>query len=133
MLSRTEHAEQTVVITWARLQQSLHPALRWLHSIPNGASLPFHISKSGHRKSNEAIKLKEEGMTSGICDLFLPWAARGWHGFYMEMKRPGNLSGLSENQKEFLKYLEMAGFLGQVFDDADDVIGALKWYLNLNT
>lgn len=120
MKTRTEHGEQSVVIAWARLQR--HPALEWLFAIPNGASLS---------SKKEAVKLKEEGLTPGILDLFLPWASRGFHGFFIEMKRPGNLEGIREGQKEFAKFLEEAGYLAQVFDDADDVMEALKWYLEL--
>jgi hypothetical protein len=122
MIGATEHSEQTAVIQWARFQQNVHPALKWLHAIPNGASL----SSRG-----EARKLLEEGLTPGISDLFLPWAAKGHHGFYIEMKRPGNIDGVRDGQKDFLAYLEEAGFLGQVFDDAEEAISAICWYLDL--
>jgi len=123
MERRTEHGEQAALIEWARYQANLHPALEWLFAIPNGASLS---SKA------EAIKLKEEGLTPGISDLFLPWASKGYHGFFMEMKRPGNLEGATEGQKEFLEFCEQAGYLGQVFDNFEDAKEAICWYLELN-
>lgn len=116
----SEHGEQSAVIQWARFQS--HPALKWLHAIPNGAQL---------KNKAEAYKLLEEGLTPGISDLFLPWAAKGYHGFYIEIKRPGNMDGIRKGQKDFLAYLEKAGYLGQVYDNTEDVISALCWYLDL--
>jgi len=125
----TEHEEQVAVIEWARMQANIHPALEWLHAIPNGARLPWRKNKSGQRYSPEANKLKAEGLTPGICDLFLPYPARDYHGFYLELKRPGNAAGVREGQKEFMAYCDKVGYLAQVFDNADDAIAAIKWYL----
>jgi len=122
MENRSEHGEQSALIGWARYQANLHPALEWLFAIPNGARL---------KDGGEAMKLKEEGLTPGVADLFLPYPGRGYHGFFIEMKRPGNLSGTSEGQKEFLAYVEKAGYLGQVFDTFEDAKEAILWYLGL--
>ena len=105
----SEHAEQAAVIQWARMQAGACPPLDWLHAIPNGAKLPWRKNRKGQRYSPEANKLKAEGLTPGICDLFLPYAAQGFHGFYLEMKRPGNMRGVRDGQKEFMQYCEKAG------------------------
>jgi hypothetical protein len=98
------------------------PCLRWLHAIPNGA--PF----SGGART--ATKLKAEGLVPGICDLFLPFAARGWHGFYIETKRPGSIGQVRDGQKEFMEYLQTVGYLAQVIDSFDGAVDALEWYLS---
>jgi hypothetical protein len=128
----TEHAEQVAVIAWARLQANAHPALEWIHAIPNGAKLPWRKNKNGKRYSPEAQKLKAEGLTPGIPDLFLPYPAQGYAGFYLEMKRPGNIEEVREGQKEFMAYCERAGYLAQVHDYADDAIAAIQWYLGMS-
>lgn len=122
MDTRTEHSEQSAFFDWVRMQSSLHPVMNWIHAIPNGASLS---------SKKEAIKLKEEGLTPGICDVFIPWASRGFHGFYIEFKRPGKLDQVRPGQKNFMAFCETAGILAQVYDNADDAVDALKWYLGI--
>lgn len=126
-----EHELQAAVIQWRNMVRDRHPALPWLHAIPNGAALPHVRSKGGRVWSPQAVKLIAEGMTAGIPDLFLPWAEQGFHGFYIECKRPGNLSGVRDGQKAFAAYAERAGYLCQVLDDPQDVIDAITWYLGL--
>lgn len=127
----TEHEEQAAVIDWARRQANIHPSLEWLHAIPNGAKLPWRKNKQGQRYSPEANKLKAEGLTPGISDLFLPWPSRGWCGFYIEMKRPGKIEDVREGQIDFLEYCSKAGYLAQVHDSADSAIEAIQWYLEI--
>jgi hypothetical protein len=121
----SEHDEQTVVIQWARLNAGRYPCLDWLHAIPNGAQ----FGKDRKLAIIQAQRLKAEGLTPGVSDLFLPWAARGYHGFYIEMKRPGNMAGVREGQADFMAYAESAGYLCQVLDSAESAIEALEWYL----
>jgi hypothetical protein len=124
-----EHDEQTAVIHWARLQANIWPALQWLHAIPNGARLPWRKNSNGKRYSPEAAKLKAEGLTPGVPDLFLPFAAHGYHGFYIEMKAPGKLDTVRDGQSAFMAWAESVGYLAQVHDSAESAIEALKWYL----
>lgn len=123
----TEHDEQAAVIAWARLMGGSWPCLDWLHAIPNGAQ--FGMDK--RLASIQYNKLKAEGLTPGIPDLFLPFPSRGYHGFYIEMKRPGNENGVSDRQRAFMEYAEKVGYLCQVHDNADGAIEALEWYLEI--
>lgn len=125
----SEHDEQVTVIEWARWNSGRWPCLEWLHSIPNGASYGMD-KKFAYAHS---AKLKAEGLTPGICDLFLPWASRGYHGLYIEMKRPGNLAGVRDGQVEFMAYVESAGYIAQVHDTAQGAIEFLEWYLTDDT
>lgn len=124
-----EHGEQTAVIDWARRNKGAFLCLGWLHAIPNGAKLPYRKNAKGQRYSPEAIKLKAEGLTPGVPDLFLPFPARNYHGFYIEMKAPGKLNEVRDGQRDFMAYAESEGFLCQVHDSADSAIEALKWYI----
>lgn len=122
----TEHDEQAAVIAWARMMGGRWPCLDWLHAIPNGAQF-------GADKRLAVIqynKLKAEGFTPGIPDLFLPFPSRNYHGFYIEMKRSGNEKGVRERQLAFMEYAEGVGYLCQVHDNAEAAIEALEWYLS---
>lgn len=115
----TEHAEQCAVIAWAKDNEHLHPALRWLHAIPNG----------GKRHPATARKLKAEGVKPGVADLFLPHAAQGYHGLYIEMKRERG-SRHDEEQKAFESYCKQSGYAYRLCKGAGDAIGVLQWYLS---
>lgn len=130
-INRTEHGEQVAIIDFARAQAFLYPCLEWLFAIPNGARLPYRTNAKGQRYSPEAQKLKAEGLTPGIADLFLPFSAQGFKGYFIEMKRPGKIADIRPGQLEFLAYCESVGYLAQVFDNADDAIESLKWYLGI--
>lgn len=93
----SEHEEQCALVRWFRLQ---YPRLtRNLFAIPNG----------GHRNIIVAKKLKDEGVTRGVADLFLMVAKDEWHGLFIEMK-PVKGGQQSENQKEFEKACKEAGY-----------------------
>lgn len=124
----TEHELQTLVIQWARANCGRYPMLEWLHAIPNGAKLPYRKNKNGKRYSPEAQRLKAEGLTPGVSDLFLPWAARGYFGMYLELKRPGCLRDIRPGQLEFLAWCEKSGYLAMVLDDFDDITSAIQDY-----
>ena len=128
----TEHELQAAVIDWKHRNINRHKAIEWLHAIPNGAKLPWRKNKKGQRYSPEANKLKAEGLTPGIPDLFLPFPNMGACGLYIELKRPGNLDGVRDGQSDFMAYAESVGYLCQVHDDYDAIIDLLCWYLQID-
>lgn len=125
--SGTEHGEQAALFAWCAVatihgfavadafnehgpiafKQSEHkgeslavPELRWFHAIPNGGS-------RGDDAKSRAIRggqMKAEGVRKGVADTFLPVARGGWHGLYIEIKKPGKRSSTSEEQDEFGAY-----------------------------
>lgn len=121
----SEHDEQAAVIEWARWNAGKCHCLDWLHAIPNGAQ----FGRDRKMAVIQANRLKAEGLTPGICDLFLPFAARGYHGFYVEMKAPGKIREVRPGQADFMAYAESVGYLCQVHDSAQSAIEALQWYL----
>jgi hypothetical protein len=95
----TEHEEQRELVRWFR---QTHRGVR-IFAIPNG----------GQRSIAAATRLKIEGVSAGVPDLFIP-AWRLW----VEMKRiKGGV--LSAEQKDWLKYLEEVGYCVKVCKGAE--------------
>lgn len=86
----TEHEEQREFVRWFR--QS-HPGVR-IMAIPNG----------GARSPSTAARLKAEGVSAGVPDLFIP----AW-GLWVEMKRAKG-GVVSKEQKEWHDYLESVAY-----------------------
>lgn len=99
---RTEHEEQREFVS--KFRQSF-PDVRIL-SIPNG----------GARSKATAGRLKLEGVSPGVPDLFIP----AW-GLWVEMKRTKGGS-ISAEQKDWLAYLDQVGYTATVCYGADDAM-----------
>jgi VRR-NUC domain len=102
VLVATEHDEQAALITWAKATAYTHPALNWLHAIPNG----------GHRLGRVGAMLKAEGVVPGVPDLCLPWPVAPYHGAYVEMKRMDGRA--TPAQHLWLAHLRGAGYAVEV-------------------
>ena len=91
----TEHDEQRAFIEWfrksARDADGDNPVR--IFAIPNG----------GKRGKAEAARLKSEGVTAGVPDLYVP-ECRLW----IEFKRQKG-GAVSKEQKDWHKYLEVIG------------------------
>lgn len=74
--SMSETLEQQALFQWAAYNETIIPELKLLHAIPNG----------GKRYKATAVRLKKEGVRSGVPDVFLPVARHDKHGLYVEMK-----------------------------------------------
>jgi hypothetical protein len=103
----TEHEEQRNLVRWFRQT--------WL-----GVRI-FAIPNGGHRSMATAGRLKAEGVSSGVPDLFVP-AWRLW----VEMKRAkgGNLSSEQKDWKEYLESVNYWCIVGKGADDAKTKISA---------
>jgi hypothetical protein len=108
----TEHEEQREVVKWFR---QAHRGVR-IFAIPNG----------GQRSIAAATRLKIEGVSAGVPDLFIP-AWRLW----VEMKRiKGGV--LSAEQKDWIKYLEEVGYCAKVCKGAEDAKEQITAFFNQN-
>ncbi len=128
-LAPKEHDEQVTVVSWARMMSHKCPCLALLHAIPNGARLRAYKTRSGKRWSPEAKHLKDEGLLPGIPDLFLPHAAHGYHGFYLEMKRVG--ARPTGSQFAMLDALREQGYKAEWAQGNGQAIQLLSQYLDL--
>jgi len=91
----TEHQHQAALFRWAKLQGYIYPDLKLMFAIPNG----------GHRHKAVAAKLNAEGVKSGVPDIFLPIARNGFHGLFIELKKPKDSTPqgkLTKSQVEWL-------------------------------
>ena len=51
----------------------------------------FHIPNGGKRTKIEASRLKAMGVLPAVPDLFLALPLGGYHGMFIEVKRPGEI------------------------------------------
>lgn len=72
----SEHDHQVALFKWAKLSKI--PELSLMFAIPNG----------GHRNKIVAAHLKAEGVAKGVPDICLPVARGGFHGLFIELKKP---------------------------------------------
>lgn len=150
--SGTEHGHQTALFAWcavARLhgfdvaddwatgmgieaaksgRTTAQPAfaLEWFHAIHN----------QGHGDKIRGALAKAEGVRKGVADLFLPWPNAGWHGLYIEMKKPAEKpksptakGGLSEEQLKFGEYAKSVGYGWLVCYSWREAANALRRYI----
>lgn len=105
----TEHEDQKAFVTWFRMS---FPRDR-IFAIPNG----------GSRGKAEAGRLKAEGVSAGVPDLFIP----AW-GLFIEMKRAKG-GVVSPEQQDWLEYLASEGYAVMVcrgLDEAMEMVKAFK-------
>ena len=106
---RTEHIEQCEFVQWVR---QTYPGVR-IFAIPNG----------GQRSRTTGAKLKAEGVSAGVPDLYIP----AWR-YWIEMKREKG-GTVSPVQKDWIAYLEGIGdtvIVGHGCDDAKNKIRNMK-------
>lgn len=158
--SGTEHAHQTALFAYAAVAY-LHgfdvadewsktgklpkrdpdappkvPALEWFHAIPNGGS------RGDDDKSRKirGAQLKAEGVRQGVADTFLPWPNAGWHGLYIEMKKPTEKpksstakGGVSDEQAKFGEYARAVGYGFAVCYSWREAADMLRSYIEWGT
>ncbi|MFZ2447513.1 MAG: VRR-NUC domain-containing protein [Syntrophobacteraceae bacterium] len=114
----TEHQHQAALFEWAAIAARRYPELSLMFAIPNG----------GHRNRVVAAKLKAEGVKPGVSDLMLPVPRGGWHGLFIEMKKPGGKA--SKDQTAFGAGVTEQGYRFMVCDDWEKARGMIVSYLN---
>lgn len=107
-----ESAIQRNVFLWAQGIARDYPGLELLNASMNGAYIPG--GKRGSAAETLKFKiiavLKSLGcLRPGYPDLFLPVARGGYHGLYIELKRPGS-GKVSEDQEWWIDQLNGQGY-----------------------
>ena len=95
---------------------------------PEKSHLLMAIPNGGFRTQKTAVLMKREGVVSGVPDMFLAVARKGYHGLWIEMKN-GKAGRLSDNQKEMIALLKTEGYACVVCRTLDEFITAIKDYL----
>lgn len=107
MGKKSEHLEQVMFVQWWRQKR---PELGLIFAIPNG----------GQRNPVTAMRMKCEGVTKGVWDLFAP-EQRLW----IEFKRADG-GALSPEQKEFGKAMLASGYRCLVAWGCSDAISQIE-------
>ena len=94
-----EHQEQSAFFHWVKINERIYPELRCCFAIPNG----------GHRHIAVAVKLKAEGVKSGIPDIFFAAAKGKYHGLFLEMKAGKNKP--TRQQQDMMQMLWKQGYM----------------------
>lgn len=114
----SEHQIQAAFIKEIRILETRYPELRTLFAVPNAAKRSFKL----------AAMLKAEGMLSGVPDIILPVARKGFNGLMIEFKKPvtGRLTG---SQQLYIDLVVKENWLVVVMTDAQAAIDTVKNYL----
>ena len=108
----SEHMEQALYVQWCR--RAGYPVF----AIPNG----------GARHVAVAAKLKLEGVSAGVPDLFVPVPIGQCHGLFVEMKRRKGSSTSSE-QKKWHAILRKQGYKVAIAKGKDEAIAKTLKYI----
>ena len=114
--AQPEAIEQAKVIAWARANERNYPYLWMLHSSLNGLK----------RTKNAQGKAKQQGMLSGVPDLFLPVKNNNFVGLYIEMK--STKGRVSVEQSRYLKCAAENGYSVVVCYSANEAIKRIEDY-----
>lgn len=129
----SESSHQTALFAWVaqELRKPNPLPLKRLFHVPNGGT-------RGEDERSRKIaggKMKAEGVRSGVPDLCLPVARLGYHGLWIEMKKPSQKSeknltaGCSDTQLEWLADLKAEGYFVWVCYSWIEARDCLLWYL----
>jgi len=78
----------------------------------------------------EAMRLKREGVQSGVPDLCIPIPCGAYHGLYIEMKRTKN-GRVSDNQLYWLEFLRSQMYYAEVAHGCEEAKDIVTHYLSL--
>lgn len=112
----TEHDHQVKVLQFCHRHEDQR--LQMIFAIPNG----------GHRSKPVAAKLKAEGVKPGVPDLFLPIAAHGFHGLWIELKAEGGR--LSKEQAAWIDNLNQQGYMAVLCTGHEAATQTIESYIN---
>jgi len=119
-MRKTEHQEQCALFAWIRQAAAVIPEFRLIFAVPNG----------GKRTAGQKIWMWQEGLESGVPDIFCAVPKNGKHGLFIEMKiRPHGR--LSKEQKRWLTQLESAGYQADVAWTAEEAKHIILEYLGM--
>lgn len=94
---------------------------------PSWSQFLFHIRNGGSMKSaREGRKFKLMGVRKGVPDLFLSIPNDEFHGFYIELKKPGGKP--SSEQVVSGLMLENLGYKWMIIDDLEVFMTEVKRY-----
>lgn len=114
----TEHAHQAALFCWAaQYINSPHGVIRVKEALARMFAIPNGDQRGDGTHKGAQIagaRLKAEGMKPGVMDIFLAYPSGGFHGLFIEMKKPGmqkkKNGGCSDEQMEFTNLLQTVAY-----------------------
>lgn len=107
------------------------PLLEWLHAIKN----------AGHGDAIRGARSAAEGVKPGVPDTSFPVPRNGFHGLYIELKRPDSLQAqtqikkksgvIGNNQDKWIEFLKSVGYKVVVSYGFEAAIAELLTYLRV--
>ncbi len=116
--SGTEHAHQSALFCWINMVAGKQIIVDGVGIFgpddTSKLSLAFAVPNGGSRSKTTAAMLRAEGVKPGVPDIFWPIARGGFHGMFIELKRPasvGKAKGtVSHAQTDYINELIFAGY-----------------------
>jgi len=115
----SENQIQYAFVKATRLLANIDKRVALLHHIPNGAKL-----------GKARIHMHNMGCVSGIPDFFLPVAAHGFHGLYIELKAKRGKQSIE--QLAVAEQLQEQGYKYQLCRSDGAAIDAVLAYLGFD-
>ena len=104
-------------------------------AIPNGGKRPTKTvtKKDGsvYKFSPEGKKLKDEGALKGVADLMLALPSQLYHGLFIEMKTQEKGSRQQDEQSDFQKAVEKAGFQYVICRSEEEFVRGVNQYITM--
>ena len=116
-MNDSEHDHQKAVFEWMEWQsRGPIPELKWAFAIPNGGERHLFVAK----------KMQAEGLKAGVPDLFIPVSRNGFHGLFIEMKKPAGK--ISDIQQQWLNQLAILGYFAYCCHSSNEAIDLISYY-----
>lgn len=120
-MSEAQH--QKALFEWAERNHFARPELQMLFAIPNSGGY-----KGGyHSNARMVAEMKRQGTKSGVPDVCLAVARKGFHGLYIEMKSEKGKA--TENQLDWIAALISHGYLAVICRGWDEARKTIEEYL----
>lgn len=118
----------TLLKSGAVSEQSIQRALfDWIRLYPALKYIIMHIPNEGKRSPQYGSKLRSQGLTPGVWDVFIASAQHGFIGAWIELKSANGK--LTPYQEEFGVVMAEQGYFTAVCKSLDDAINTVKWYM----
>ena len=118
-MKHEEHNIQVQIVGWLRANLCRSAIF---FAVPNGGSRATKVGKNGKTFSLEAVRMKKEGVTSGVADIMV--LSQDGPPIGLEVKTQRGRQ--SKNQKWWQGELEAVGGKYFIVRSVDDVVSAMK-------
>jgi hypothetical protein len=125
---------QAAFVEWTRwFRTPLGMLNNFVTAIANGA----HLAGDEKQRRVQVAYLKKQGFRVGAADLFIAYPNGGYHGLFIEMKRPRDdfrsdedaERAVTEEQLKYLSYKQRAGYKTVIAFGCDEAVRATELYM----